>query len=243
MKLHLSALFLLVTISISAQTHLDMLWQEGSVLVKGEEQKGAIRLAGGLKSPWLNNAKVFFISEENYVPGQRVKRKHVEEYKPEDLDGYSTFSLDYNRERVEMDYITKEIMVAGMLKKKKKKVFLRIHEQGAINIYSYTPKPAKDISVSAQQENNEAALRQSTFYLGKGEEELIASGECVLVDYLEDCPTVVEKIKSQAYGFKPKAKRKKRKGFTRLLEKSAGDNALENKIYVAIEEYNDCVDK
>lgn len=112
-----------------------------------------------------------------------------------------------------------------------------------MNIYSYTPKPAKDISVSAQQENNEAALRQSTFYLSKGEEELIPSGECVLVDFLKDCPAVVEKIKSQEYGFKPKAERRKRKGFSRLMEKSVGDNALENKIYVAIQEYNDCVAK
>lgn len=243
MKLHLSALFLFITISISAQTYADLHWQEGSVVVKGEEKQGAIRLAGGLRAPWLNNAKVHFISQENYVAGQRVKRKHVEDYKPEDLDSYSTFTLDYNKERVEMNFITKEIMVAGMLKKKKIKAFLRIHEEGAVNIYSYTPKPAKDISVSAQQENNESALRQSTFYLSKGEEELIPSGECVLVDFLKDCPAVVEKIKSQEYGFKPKAERRKRKGFSRLMEKSVGDNALENKIYVAVQEYNDCVAK
>lgn len=243
MKFQLTMLSMLLTYSIVAQTYVDIPWRVGTITKKGKLIEGAIRLGGDLGAPWLNNSKVYFVTKENYEEGKKVKRKFITEYKPEDLDGYDTYTEDADDQRVEMKFVTHEILVDGMLKKKKIKAFLRISEQGTITIYSYVPKPSKEFMSTAQsrQENRQYALNHSTYYLQKKGEDIIPSADCVLVEYLEACPEVVAKIKSEAYGFKPKADRKKRKGLGKLMAKSLGDNVLENKIYKAVVDYNACV--
>ncbi|MEZ5045204.1 MAG: hypothetical protein R2828_35245 [Saprospiraceae bacterium] len=247
MKLNLSTLFLLVSISISAQTYVSIPWRAGSIVKNGEVKQGAIRLGGDLGAPWLNHAKVYFVSAENYIAGKTPKKKFQEEYSPEDIEGYTTFTEEKDGKRIEMNFVTDEVMIEGTLKKKNAKAFLRINEQGAVNIYSYIPKPEKNYNPLASDRerelNNQYALDHSTYYLRKGDAELIPAAECVLIDYLKECPEVVEKIKNESYGFKPLAERKKRKGLGKLMAKSIGDNVLENKIYLAITDYNNCVDK
>jgi hypothetical protein len=58
---------------------------------------------------------------------------------------------------------------------------------------------------------------------------------------LKECPEVVSKIKSGAYGFTDLSERTKKKGLGKVMADNAGDNHLENNLAVAVSDYNHCV--
>jgi len=246
MKIHsaITFLFLLLTLTATSQTYVDIPWREGSIFKKGEEQKGMIRLGGGLGSPWLNNFKTYFVPNDKWVEGKKPRNKVIKEYRADDIDGYSTYTEDKDGNRFDMNFTSFEIMIMGAIRKKKGKAFLKLVESGGVDVFSYVPKPAKKILTSREELNKDKlrALSQGTLYLKKGDGELISAAESELVALLKECPSVVDKIQKEEYGFKPKSKRTKRKGMGKLLANAAGDNRLENSIYNAVKDYNNCIE-
>lgn len=236
-------MFLLISaFTLSAQTYVDIPWREGTVTKKGKEMKGMIRLGGDLNAPWLNCTKVYFVSDSDWIEGKRPKKKLVTMYEPDDIDGYSTFTENDELMREEMDFTTFEIMIQGPITKKKGNAFLKKAMTGNVDGYIYIPMPTKSI-VSTAEERHEAgqnATRLATLYLQKGDGELVYASETELVTYLSECPEVVEKIKSEEYGFKPLSERVTRKGLGKMVAKSIGDNGLESRMMTAISEYNKC---
>lgn len=236
MKLRLITLLLLISFSLSAQTYISIPWREGVVTISGKDQTGMIRLGGDLAAPWLNNTKVYFATKEAFGDRKDPKNKDVVEYEPEDIDGYSTYTEDKEGERIEMIFSTQEILLVKGLSKKDTKVFLQQKENGAVNIYEYTPKPE-----SQSSEDYQYALLHTTTYFKKGDGAIISAVECDMSDLLSECPEVVARVKSGAYGFTDLNDRPKKKGMGKLWENSAGDNDLESKICVAVYEYNVCM--
>lgn len=241
LKNHLFLLAMFATMTLSAQTYVDIPWREGIVEKDGKKMEGMIRLGGDIGAPWLNHSKVYFVSSDKWVEGKRPKKKTIEEYKPDDIESYSTYTERKDGSKITMDFETCEIMVKGRIKKKKANAFLRVVETGDINMFSYIPKPASKIMASSEERYNDGqhALRQGTLYLQK-DSELYKAGDAELVELLKDCPLVVEKINNEEYGFKPKSKRKKRKGLGKMIANSVGDNGMENNIMKAISDYNNC---
>ena len=240
-----SVLFLvLMGFSLSAQTYVDIPWREGSVMEKGEKIDGMIKLGGGLDAPWLNNSKVYFVSSKDWGnSNRRPKKKMIKEYKPGDIDGYETSTITRAGTTADMMYKTYDIMIMGAFKKKKGKAFLKIETEGDVSVYSYVPMPSKKIITTANEryQDGKDALNRSTIYLESKSTELTKAADCDLVSMLKACEKVVENINNEVYGFKPKSKRKKRKGLGKLMAESAGDNNLEMQILTAVSDYNECV--
>lgn len=242
LKHGLMLVIMFTTMALAAQTYVDIPWREGSITMKNEKVEGMIRLGGNLEAPWLNHSKVYFVPSDKWVEGKRPKKKAIKEYKPEDIQSYSTYTETADGIRVNMNFVSREIMVMGTFKKKKRDAFLKVEEEGAINMLSYIPKPTKKIITTADERYNDGqnAIRKGTLYLEKNS-ELHEAAQTELVEFLKDCPSVVEKINSEEYGFKPKAKRKKKKGLGKMISKSVGDNVMESKIMKAVSDYNNCV--
>lgn len=240
----LAALFLLLTISASAQTYVDIPWREGSIIKKGEEEKGMIRLGGDLAAPWLNNSKVYFVPTDKWVEGKSPRKKVIEEFKPENIQGYSTYTEDQDDNRVEMNFKTYEIMVMGAIRKKKGKAFLKLEESGKVDLLSYVPAPTKKIVTTANErkKDKESALNRYRLYLKKGDGDLMLVSDSDLVVLLQDCPFVVDKIQKEEYGFKLESAKKKRKGLGKMVAKEMGNVKLQNGIYEVVRDYNNCAE-
>lgn len=239
------SVLVICTISLLAQTYVSIPWREGVIIKKGKEISGMIRLGGDLGAPYLNNSKVYFVDSKNWIEGKKVKKKVIETYEPEDIDGYSTYTKNNYDEKIDMIFETNEIMIQGVLSKKKGKVFLRLVEEGKVSAYSYVPLPTKQIvSTPEEREKNiKIAMAKATLFLQKVDSNLIVAGEEDLVEYFKDCEVVVDKIKSEEYGFKPKSERPKRKGLGKAIAKNIGDNAMEERIMLAVRDYNACEPK
>jgi hypothetical protein len=246
MKTQLIIFFTIMAFTLSAQTYVDIPWREGSVMSNGEKQDGMIRLGGDLNAPWLNNTKVYFVTAEDYGDGsKRIKKKLIKEYKPEDLDGYQTYTMSKMGEKVDMTFKSYEIMIMGAFKKKKGKAFLKVEEEGDVNVYSYVPMPSKKLVTTANEryEDGQNAISRSTLYLESEDTELTKAADCDLVTLLQDCEKVVENINNEVYGFKPKSKRKKKKGFGKLMAAAGSDNNFEMQVYTAVLDYNQCMEE
>jgi hypothetical protein len=236
MQTKLITLLLLLSCGLNAQTFIDIPWRPGVVTIAGIEQQGIIRLGGDLSAPWLNNTKVYFVPQKDVVEGKDPKNKLIVEYKPEDIQGYSTYTEDKEGNRVDMNFVTGEILLVKGLSKKNTKVFLLLNEKGAVNIFSFTPEPDSNTSTDYQY-----ALNHSTTYFKKGDGELISAVECDMSSLLKECEEVVTKIKSGAYGFVDLNERTKKKGMGKIMADNAGDNKMEMQISKAVTDYNKCV--
>ncbi|MEM1120047.1 MAG: hypothetical protein AAGJ18_06330 [Bacteroidota bacterium] len=244
MKCTLFITFLILSSSLFAQTYIGIPWREGTIIKDGQEINGMIRLGGDLNAPWLNSTKVYFVTKDVYDTAKRIKKKMIKEYLPEDLEGYLTYTTDTNDKRVEMNFFTHEIMIMGALRKKKGKAFLRLFEKGEVNVYSYTPEPAKKIVTTTRERREDVAYakNQSQLFLKKSNDKLISAVDADLIQILSGCPEVVEKIENESYGFQPKNKRPKRKGLGKFISNAIGDNGLEAGILKAVIDYNNCVE-
>jgi len=235
MKLHLTTIMLFLSFAVAAQTYVDIPWREGTVTIKGEEQEGMIRLGGDLGAPWLNYSKVYFLKKADYREGKRQKKKLIKKYVANDIEGYSTYTETKEGERIEMNFKTFPIMFNNGFKKKEKNFMLKLEETGAVNIYSHMS--------DAEYKSAEEAYFNSKIYLQKGDAKIAAATDCELVTLLEECPEVVGKIENEEYKFKPKSKRKKKKGFKGLkgIMKTAMAGSLDHRIQRAVHDYNLCV--
>lgn len=244
MKLHLISLLFLFAFGLTAQTYIDIPWREGVVTKDGQEQPGMIRLGGDLGAPWLNHSKVYFVTNEVYAAEKKHPGKKVTmEYAPDDLEGYTTYTEDKAGNRVDMTFVRGEIMMVKGLSKKPTNVFLHQIEKGPVTILSYIPMPEHEVLPSDEQrsQDDQQALNETIIYLKKGNDAFVVASEVEVADLLSECPEVVSKIKSQAYGFADLSVRPKKKGLSKMVVDSYGNNELENKICTAVKEYNSCV--
>lgn len=241
-------LFLVCFIStgaLFAQTYVDIPWRAGTITTKKDEVKeGYIRLGGDLGALYLNNSKVYFVAAEDHIEGKKPKKKKIKEYKPDDIKGYSTYTENSEGERIQMDHMTGEVMKPGLVKAKKGKAFLWRKVEGEKEVYIFVPKPSKKLVTTADERSDDLKKSEAsaTYYL-RMEDEFKKVVDLDLIKVLSDCPDVVEKIENEAYGFKPKSKRKKKKGFGKLMAAAVGDNKMEQDICRAIIDYNECVEE
>ncbi len=238
--------FILLLISLSrvmiGQTYVDIPWREGVISMNNQELAGMIRLGGDLGAPWLNHHKVYFVTNEAFAaakshPGNKV----IEEYKPEDVQGYSTFTEDAEKIRIDLHFISGEVTYMDGLAKKKQVVFLQVLDTGNVHIYKYIPMAEKESSSQMQYEAGQRALLASTIYFKKGESAFLSAAQTEIADLVAECPEVVSKVKAGSYGFADLSQRTKKKGLGGLISSQAGDNDLEEKICISIKEYNACV--
>jgi hypothetical protein len=130
-----------------------------------------------------------------------------------------------------------EIMLVKGLGKKMTKVFLREIEKGAVTVYSFVPEPDDNSAAESQY-----AFNHSTTYFKKGDSPLVSAVECDMATLLSECPEVVSKIQSGAYGYADLSERTKRKGLGKIMADNAGDNELEGQLCKSVFEYNKCVE-
>jgi hypothetical protein len=209
----------------------------GVITIAGTEHLGMLRFAGESSTPWLNQFKVYFVPQKDFPGDLRPKKNVILEYKPVDIDGYSTVSKSQDTSRRGWVYVTEEIMLVKGLSKKNTKVFLRRVEKGAVTVYAFIPEP--DDNSAAE---SDYAFKHSTTYYKKGDDALVSAVECDMANLLSECPDVVSKIKSGAYGYADLSERPKKKGLTKIMADHAGDNELEGKLNKSVFEYNKCVE-
>lgn len=236
MRLTFILFLAVIAYGLQAQTYVDIPWRAGTIKKAGIEETGMIRLGGDLNAPWLNNTKVYFVPQQDFVVGKYPKNKVILEYGPEDIEGYSTYTEDKAGQRIEMNFTTKEILLDKGLSKKNTKVFLLESEKGSVHVYSFTPIPDDGTAASYDY-----AINHSTTYFQKGNGELTSAVACDMATLLNECPEVVSKIKSGAYGFTDLSERSKKKGLGKIMADSAGDNQLEMNLIKAVIEYNKCI--
>lgn len=203
-------------------------------MISGAPHEGMLRLGGDIGAPWLNHTKVYFVTKEEYGDGH-PKNKIIKEYTPEDIEGYITHTEDKEGNRIEMIFITDVILLEKGLSRKNTKVFLRRIEDGAVAVYTFVPIP------DSGPQDYDAAIRLSTTYFKKGDGAAISAVESDMSTLLAECPDVVAKIKSGAYGFQDLNDREKKKGLGKIMTDSYGDNAFEAQIQRAVTDYNACM--
>lgn len=242
MKYLLTSLCLIFAFMCSAQVYTMIPWRDGEIVKNGEVLKGKIRLAGDLNAPWLNCEVVYFVPEDAWIEGRNPKKKVIDDYDPEDIESYHTFTVNELRDTIRMDYYTRQVLNKGILKNKLGPGFVRKMIDGPISSYSFVPKPPEDLITTAEEraENKQSALMQTAIYVEKEGEPFMEIVEVDMVDWMSDCPELVQKIKSEAYGFKPKSERKERKGLGKMMARQGLDNSLEDKLIRAVEDYNAC---
>lgn len=242
MRLIITTTLLFFFSILNAQTYVDIPWTSGTVTLDGQEIEGLLRLGGGENAPWLNHTKVYFVKKADWIEGKRPKKKVIETYLPGDIEGYKTSLAKADGDVVDLEFHSYEIMIMGALKKKKGMAFLKTLEQGKVTAYSYVPMPSEKIMTDANEraKDNAAAIHKTSLYLSKDNKVAEHAPACTLVELFADCPTVVEKVKSEAYGFKPLHDRPVKKGFGKMMSNVVGDNKLENQIFDAVKEYNAC---
>lgn len=242
MRVYFISLLMSMSIAMIGQTYVDIPWREGIVSINDQEMAGMIRLGGDLGAPWLNHHKVYFVTNEDYAtskshPGNKV----ITEYKPEDIQGYSTYTEDTEKNRIDLNFISSEVTYMDGLAKKKQVVFLQLLDTGTVHIYKYIPMAEKESSSQMQYEAGQRALLASTIYFKKGESAFLSAAQTEIADLVAECPEVVSKVKAGSYGFADLSQRTKKKGLGGLMSSQAGDNDLEEKICISIKEYNACV--
>ncbi|MEP6647194.1 MAG: hypothetical protein ABJC12_08890 [Saprospiraceae bacterium] len=242
MKIQLIVVIVLTNLALSAQTFVDIPWREGMIKKDGQEMPGMIRLGGDLGAPWLNHSKVYFVTSENYTsaknhPGKKV----IVEYSPEDIQGYSTYTEDKDKNHIDLKYTSGEVTYMDGLAKKKQVVFLQDQYQGAVMVYTYIPMAEKESTAQMQYEAGQNAINHTVTFLKKGDGPYVIAGDTELSDFLSECPDVVSKIKAGTYGFYDLSQRPKKKGLGKIMSLQAGHNELENKIAQAVIDYNQCV--
>jgi len=242
MRLIITTTLLFFISFLNAQTYVDLPWTSGTVMQDGQEIEGKLRLGGGEHAPWLNHTKVYFVKKADWIAGKRPRKKVIETYLPDDIDGYNTTLALDDGDVIDLAFQSFEIMIMGALKKKKGMAFLKILKEGKVTAYSYVPMPSEKILADANEraKDNAAAIHQTSLYLSKDKKVAEHAPACTLVELFADCPTVVEKIKSEAYGFKPLHDRPVKKGLGKMMSNVIGDNKLENQIFEAVKEYNAC---
>lgn len=236
------SLFMSGSMAMIAQTYIDIPWRDGFVVIDGVEMSGMIRLGGDLNAPWLNHSKVYFVTNEIYAETKNhPRKKEITEYEPEDIEGYSTYTEDADKNRIDLTFISGEVTYMNGLAKKKQVVFLQILDLGAINTFKYIPMAEKESTADLQYQAGQRALLASTIYFKKGDSAYLSAAKTEIADLVAECPDVLSKVQAGSYGFVDLSQRTKKKGLGGLMASQAGDNQLEDKICISINEYNACV--
>lgn len=190
-------------LNISAQDYeFDSDEVPGKIITsKGKELKGYIKLNGDERSPWDNQKKVEFFTEQAIEDG-KVKRKEREKYKPKDIKAYVADGRYFESMKISAAKLAIGIGIS-------KWQFVERMVDGDISLYRLYDYPDPVAVTTSEEERVEYEQEMETMrtepnlVLQKGDGDMELISKIDFSEYLAECPSVQEKYKSGGYGIEP----------------------------------------
>ncbi|MDZ7845364.1 MAG: hypothetical protein U5L96_00460 [Owenweeksia sp.] len=168
---------------------------------KGKVLKGYIKLNGDAQSPWKNQTKVEFFTEDALADG-KVKGREREKYKPKDIKAYIVDDRYF--ESIKISHMKLSLGVGF-----ESWTFVEKPVEGALNLYHLyeTPDPVavnvgEEEQIAYEQEL-ERMRNNPLLVLQTEDEDPILLRKVDFAEYLANCPKVQEKYQSGGYGIEP----------------------------------------
>ena len=201
-KLFLLAAFGLTGI-ISAQSYeLKSDEMKGQIITKkGDVLNGYIKMNGDEMSPWKNQQKVEFFTEDAMSDG-KVKGKERETFKPKDITAYVVDDRYFESMKISIAKLEVGIGIADWK-------FVERRLEGKISVYRVydTPDPvsvttSEEERVALEQEMERMRTEPNVILVKEGEDAVLPH-KVNLAEYMADCPEVADKYSSGDYGIEP----------------------------------------
>lgn len=175
---------------------------KGQIITKkGEVLKGYIKLNGDERSPWKNQQKVEFFTEDAMADG-KVKGKERETFKPKDIKAYVVGDRYFESMKISIAKLEVGIGIADWK-------FVERMTDGKLSIYRVydTPDPvsvttSEEERVALEQEMERMRTEPNIIMIKEGEDPVLPH-KVNLADYMADCPAVADKYSSGDYGIEP----------------------------------------
>ncbi|MEZ4950880.1 MAG: hypothetical protein R2769_17530 [Saprospiraceae bacterium] len=170
----------------------------GIVIKDGKEVKGFIKRMGNAyedgkhyPAPWQFQTEIKFIPEDKFIELEKVKNKHFEEYKSNDIDAYVYDTLRFES----VKYSDLSSVGVSMLARR---MFMRKISDGKIALYHYHSNPPPVASGGFAQYYIECGVPKWVYR--KGDDEKLKAVEGMNISKeLADCSLVVEKHERGEY--------------------------------------------
>ena len=204
---------------------------------KGNVRQGYVDMKGNEMTPWKNQQSLKFFSEEAVADG-KVKGKEKEKYKPKDITAYIADGRYFETVKISASKLTIGVGIASYR-------FVERLLEGEVSLYRLyeAPDPAGvyvgDEAIAAHKEELERMRNNPLKILKKQDGDFIKVTKVNLAEYLEECPSVVEKYNTGGYGIEPWIPKKGKK-LAGALAKSANAERMEAVLPEILGDYNTC---
>lgn len=222
---------------VMAQPQKGRFDHEGSITLNdGTVKTGIIRVFGNADQPWGYQSDIKFIPEATWATLEKTKNKDWEKYGPKELKSYHLNDLDRT-------FVSKPFsdMSSVSLKMVARRYFMHQIAAGKLNLYFYYDAPP-NVYVGTEEDyekiKQENAINNYVL-LEKTEDKLKNITDVDLLDYIGDCPSVVEKYQAGGYGPKPGDDGKK-KGLGKFVARVIDSNRMREYAEPLIRDYNAC---
>ncbi len=240
MKSLLLGATLCISIGLSAQNYeLKSDEVKGQIVTsKGEVLNGYIKLKGDAQSPWNNQKKVEFFTEEALADG-KLKGKELEKFKPKDIKAYIAGDRYFESMKISAAKLTLGMGLDQW-------TFVERMVDGKIKMYRLyeSPDPAtvttsEEQRVALEQEY-ERMRNEPLIVLQKESEDMVLLTKVNLTEYLSECPSVQEKYKTGGYGIEP-FNSDAESSVGKWLARQMDSDVVESILPEILGDYNTCV--
>jgi len=234
-----SALMLVSFITLAQKTYeLEPDEKKGQVILKdGTVLEGYIKLNGDERSPWKNQERVEFFTEEAMEDG-KVKKKERTRYSPQKIKAYVAEGRYFESMAIS---IAKMTLGFGF----KDDFFVERMVDGDMKMYRFYDSPdpmavnVGEEAIAAYEQELEEMRTNPNILLQKGDEDMVILEKIDFGDYLSGCPGVQEKYNTGGYGFEPYKQDAETK-LGKLISKSVNSSNIVAVLPQIVTDYNNC---
>ena len=168
---------------------------------EGDILHGYIKLNGDERSPWGNQQKVEFFTQDAMSDG-KVKGNERETFKPKDIKAYIVGDRYFEAMKISIAKLEVGIGIADWK-------FVERMVDGIISVYRIydTPDPvsvttSEEQRVALEQEMERMRTEPNIVMIKEGEDPVLPH-KVNLAEFMADCPAVANKYSSGDYGIEP----------------------------------------
>jgi hypothetical protein len=227
--------FFLLPLCSAAQPQMEWYYHPGSVEMNdGTIKNGIIRVYGTANEPWHYQSSIRFIDSTTWMGLTKVKKKDFTVYGPDDIKSYRLHD-------VSLTFVSKPYadMTSVSLKMIKKQYFMYAISLGKVNLLHYYDAPPNFYvgSDGEYEKMKQEAAMNNYVLLEKDPGKLKNITDIDLRALISDCPEVLAKYESGAYGPAPKDDGKK-KGLGKFVSRVIDSNRMKEFAEPLFKDYN-----